>query len=113
MTNKTLKHLITAFIALGFLDVVSDSIAAYRKAIEGNIPMMIFNFVFIFINAALVCFYVKVHAKIVEEEQNHEWVKERQNKQRLEKTIKAMSDDSFDEMIAELKSLHEFAKGKR
>ena len=113
MTNKSLKRLLIALIALGFVSVVSDSITAYQKAIEGNILMVIVNFAFIFVNAALVCFYVKVHAKIVEEEQNHEWVKERQNKQRLEKTIKAMSDDSFDEMIAELKSLHEFAKGKR
>lgn len=98
MTNKTLKHLITAFIALGFLGVVSDSIAAYQRAIEGNIPMMIFNFAFIFINAALVCFYVKAHAKLVEEEQNHEWVKE---------YFRTMTPSDFDEMMERIKNAYD------
>lgn len=98
MTNKTLKHLLIAFIALGFLGVVSDSIAAYRRAIEGNIPMMIFNFVFIFINAALVCFYVKVHAKLVEEEQNHEWMKE---------YFRTMTPSDFDEMMERIKNAYD------
>ena len=98
MTNKTLKHLITAFIALGFLNIVSDSIAAYRRAIEGNIPMMIFNFAFIFINAALVCFYVKVHVKLVEEKQNHEWVK---------KYFRTMTPSDFDEMMERIKNAYD------
>ena len=95
MTNKTLKHLITAFIALGFLGVVSDSIAAYQRAIEGNIPMMIFNFAFIFINAALVCFYVKAHAKLVEED---EWVKE---------YFRTMTPSDFDEMMERIKNAYD------
>lgn len=98
MTNKTLKHLLIAFIALGFLGVVSDSIAAYRRAIEGNIPMMIFSFAFIFINAALACFYVKVHAKLVEEEQNHEWVKE---------YFRTMTPSDFDEMMERIKNAYD------
>ena len=98
MTNKTLKHLLTALIALGFLGVVSDSITAYRRAIEGDIPMMIFSFAFIFINAALACFYVKVHAKLVEEEQNHEWVKE---------YFRTMTPSDFDEMMERIKNAYD------
>ena len=95
MTNKTLKHLITAFLALGFLGVVSDSIAAYQRAIEGNIPMMIFNVAFVFINAALVYFYVKVRAKLVEED---EWVKE---------YFRTMTPSDFDEMMERIKNAYD------
>ena len=95
MNNKTLKHLLIALIALGFLGVVSDSIAAYQRAIEGNIPMMIFNVAFVFINAALVYFYVKVRAKLVEED---EWVKE---------YFRTMTPSDFDEMMERIKNAYD------
>ena len=98
MTNKSLKRLLIALIALGFVSVVSDSITAYQKAIEGNILMVIVNFAFIFVNAALVCFYVKVHAKLVEEKQNHEWVKE---------YFRTMTPSDFDEMMERIKNAYD------
>lgn len=101
MNNKLLKRLLTALIALGFTGVVSDSIAAYQKAIEGNIPMMIVNFAFVFINATLACFYVKMHAKLVEEEQNHEWVRE---------YFRTMTPDVFDTMMARIERVYKTTK---
>lgn len=107
MADKAIRRVLIAFMGVGCIGAVSGGIAACYRIAESDIWIAAFDIVIVLINIVNVtwlylCF--KDCTKSMEEEQN---------RQRLGKALKAMDDDKFDKMIAELKSLHEFAKGKR
>lgn len=105
MTDKAIRRILITFMVIGCIGAVSGSIAMCHRIAKGDIWMAVFDIVIILINIVNVtwlylCF--KGCTKSMEEEQN---------RQRLGKALKAMDDDKFDKMIAELKSMHKTERG--
>lgn len=105
MTDKAIRRILITFMVIGCIGAVSGSIAMCHRIVEGDIWMAAFDIVIILINIVNILWLYPCFKDCTKT------VKEEQNRQRLEKALKAMDDDKFDKMIAELKSMHKIERG--